>query len=136
VHTGRGIPDEHSLTTSDLPHPDFFAALDGLKPHLFDVLSFPDAYRIGFSVVGVTIKHPTDAPTSIIVSATKELAGGMVATFNTPLCPPGARAEAALEQLYRESEQLLDGKRAQKELFADDTPTPAELARQAKEQTN
>lgn len=138
--TGRAEDDEYSVTTDELPHPEFFEALSRLKPHVVDVCEFAGGYVDGVTVLGVTIKRYSDQPDAIVVTATKELAGDLHFNFSTPACPPNSHTMGALQDLYEAAKDFLDGKRAELDLFDgeedDEKPTPAELAQEAVENTN
>ena len=137
AQTGDWTPDEYRIKTHDRPTDDFFRALQGLRPHLLTVMGLPMQYGQDLTVIGVTIKTGTQY-NKVVVTAIKAVRG-RTAVLNSPLAEVGAATQAALDVLRDEATQLLDGKRARADLFddtEDEPPTPAELARQAAQNTN
>jgi len=137
--TGRIEDDVYTVKTDELPHPEFFEALARLKPHVQDVLQGKADYMEDVTILGVQIKRNDDPPKEIVVTGMKEVGTGLTFIFNTPAIPPGAGAEDALRDLFTATKRLLDGKRADPDLFDgedDEKPSPAELAEKAAEFEN
>lgn len=106
------------MKSEDFPHPDLADALKGLRRHVAAILLLPQEYADTLSVIGVTISR-NDEGEKLTISATKELQGGEIATFNTPHSHalPSFECWQDVEKVLDEAQKYLDGKRAQQNVF-------------------
>ena len=117
---------ESTMTSHELPRPEFIAALQALGSWVIDVCELPPSYEEGLTVTGVSISLGEYG--GCVVTALKQVSGAAAPVgINSPHVPAVAtrdgggalpkRGVGMLEQLESEAERFWKGERAQAELF-------------------
>lgn len=119
---------EHRLTSFELPHPGFLAAMEGFKRPVLDLLELPSMYGDGLAVTGISITHEDDRGRGLVITCQKQVAGAPAPLiFNTPYLPEDAGEHGqslpekmieALDVAVEAAGRFLQGERAQGDLFA------------------
>jgi hypothetical protein len=118
-YNGMKDTKETVFKSYEPPHVDFIQALEGLKPVVLDMLELPDDYGKDLTVQGVTVG------TGATITALKKIKtlDDKVLCLNTPFMqfsgclmndlqmPLPPFAEIAVEELIKEAEEFMDGKR-------------------------
>lgn len=55
-----GFMDEYSFTCSEDARPEFYTAMDKLKPHVIEMCELPDTYLLKITVRGVSFSYGGD----------------------------------------------------------------------------
>ena len=100
------------------PHPDFQKALQDLREWLGHMLELPEDYYHDMEVRGITITYE-DGLRSYTITGLKDLGRERIATFNTPHATAPPDCDRAVDDLFEEAEQYLNGKRMTGDLFED-----------------
>lgn len=117
---------ESTLTSHELPRPEFVAALQALQAWVLEVCELPTDYAAGMTVVGVSISLGEHG--GCVVTALKQVsAAASPVVINSPHVPAVAtrdgggslprRVVEMLEALELEAERFWKGQRAQADLF-------------------
>jgi len=128
---GHRATIDHSLSSFDVPHPDFVSAFTAFKPLVLDLLELDAAYGHDFRVTGVSVNYEEkDSRKGLVVTSQKKLAGtNAPLVLNTPHLrePTSDKDEGtgfysgdlgdALTRLLGEAVRFIAGHRAQGNLF-------------------
>lgn len=120
----------HTLKSYDTPRPEFVAAMRGMVPHVLKVLELEEAgWQDTLSVSGLSINEEDDGRRGLVCTCRRALdVANAPLIVNTPHLREFMDDEQlkgfipddmlrAMEQVERESELYLKGKRAQADLF-------------------
>src|SRR5689334_6955796 len=66
---------EHTLTSTQPPHPSFVNTLELFVDDVLDLLELDDEYRHGFRVIGLTLTTQDDGRRGLVVTCLKSLEG-------------------------------------------------------------
>jgi hypothetical protein len=134
--------DKFKLESKEAPRPEFNTALQGLEPHILEILQLPSDYGDAMTVTGLSITESSGIR-KIILKAKKELVDSN-SPFNisTPKKPDGVISEdaegddvltdkalEAIDDLIDEAERYVRGERNQSMLdldAGDDAEEPQE----------
>lgn len=129
VETKGKSEDVRTLTSRELPHPEFVEALGACLQPAVDVCELPLSYKSRLRVQSVSLSEDDDGNRGCVVTMLKTLNGLPVPlVLNTPHVSMREQADGsytipnalagALDDLETEARAFLGGKRAQADLFA------------------
>lgn len=138
----QGQWDEHSMKSNQQPAPSFDLALDNLIPHVEEMCELPegDHQQFPYTVRGVSFSYGGENETlGATITVTRSLRNSnSPLVLNTPHKIEEPYAEGAdetqvmttdclidLKTLQAEADSYLNGKRAQKDMFAEQEPETA-----------
>lgn len=133
--------DEYSMKSAEEPHPSFERALDDLAPHVETVCEMPegDYQAHSYKVRGVSFSYGGQLDTKgvTITAARTLLHSNSPLVLNTPHMIEEPYGEGSDEtqvmssdmlidigRLENEARDYMDGKRAQMDMFAEETRQP------------
>lgn len=118
---------EHQLKSKELPHPDFVAALQALKPDVLKLLELPAKYGEGLTVTGIRLTHVKDRLGLVVTSQRKLERSNSPLNLHTPHLQEASDEDADGAWLSDELVALVESVKEHAQLYIDGTRAQAEL---------